>query len=168
MLSKVSWLLTNDRWSKIKLLSVTVQRKIETVIRDICGILTVLLGITYILITNVFHAILTIDLRLNPHSNHVLQQQLLECLSEQRKWSLSILSYGLTSIVYIDSPELPVTQMGTWTEASCFWQCLSSHSEALLTPQWGPLPKTYHALLQRQSLKCAGSSGKVLRAVERG
>lgn len=135
-----------------------LQGKIETLIRDTCGIRTALLRVTYILITDVFHASLTIDLRLkNPHSKHVLQQELLECLHEQRKWYLAILSRGLTPVEYIDSPELPVTRTGTWTEASCFhsggclWQHLSSHGVALLAPV-GPCATEHWAAYQ--SLLC--------------
>lgn len=84
-----------------------LQGKIETLIRGICGILTALLRTTYVLITSIFHVFssifsLTIDLRLkNPHSNHVLQQQLLECLHEQRKLYLAILSHGFLPVVSI-------------------------------------------------------------------
>lgn len=84
-----------------------LQGKIETLIRGICGILTALLRTTYVLITSIFHVFssifsLTIDLRLkNPHSNHVLQQQLLECLHEQRKLYLTILSHGFLPVVSI-------------------------------------------------------------------
>lgn len=157
-----------------------LQGKIETLIRDICGIPTALLRITYILITNVFHASLTIDLRLkSPHSNHVLQQQLLECLQEQRKLYLAILFCGLNHW-NVDSPELPVTWTRTWTEASrfcsgwCLWQHRSSYGGhpwllwAHLPRSTALLTKACCTLLQRQSLKCAGSAGKVLRAVERG
>lgn len=126
-------------------------------------------------LTDVFHAILTTDLRTSDLRTHIIPTH---CSSF---WSVSMSKENdtLPSCLVVSHQLSVLTLQGTWTEASsfcsgwCLWQRLSSRSVALLA--WGPLPQSpglptraYCTLLQRQSLKSAGSAGKVLRAVERG